>query len=484
MSPKTALRTHGRRSNWPRARALLQFSLLLPCALQLLGCASPTPEKLRLEAYSWWTRPSEQKAFDRVLRIYNARHDDSEAINQVTKDVNADEVRATLTARLLAGAPPSTFQANAGADLLRWTAMDTTEAALPSASRITPLVELFDRTGLTDALPHDLSQALLAGPLRLPYAVPLNIHRLNLLYYNTSALESYEAAHAGRSFLDPTLLCPKDVAARLEDPDQRLDLRIALGTEDGFAFTLFALESVLPAVAGAAPYDEATGGTLYDELFLGNLPEAEWREPVLRALQCVQYLSRSFLREGELSWAGALNRVATGEADFSVMGDWANGELREALERGVVDVQPFPGSEDTFVFTSDTFPLPVAAPYAAESEDLLETLASAEAQLAFSQEKGSIPARSDISLDLVQATLGQRAGQTRRDFESPQIHKSIATSGLFPPYFPDDLSTRLSTMTAQGASPSSIESVIALLRNAQPLLERWQRRITEGQQEP
>jgi len=481
MSPQTTLRTHGRRSRLQRARALL----LLSCAGSLLGCATPTRDKVWLEAYSWWTRPSEQRAFDRVLGIYNSNHhDDSEAVNQVTKDVNADEVRATLTARLLAGAPPSTFQANAGADLLRWTAMDTTESALPSASRIAPLKPLFDRTGLSDALPQDLHEALLAGPSRLPYAVPLNIHRLNLIYYNTAALERYMTDHAGQSFLDPALLCPEDVAARLADPDAKLELRVAVGTRDSFTLTLLALESVLPAVAGAIPYNEVTGGTLYDELFLGNLPEARWRGPVRRALQCVQYLSRSFLRDEALSWADALHRVETGDADFSVMGDWANGELKPALADGRVNAQPFPGSEGTFVFTSDTFPLPAAAPYAAQSEELLRTLASAEAQLAFSEEKGSIPARKDIPSEVVQARLGARAAQTRRDFEAPQIHKSIATSGLFPPYYPDDLSTRLATMTSAGASKSSIESVIALLRNAQPLLARWQRRITQGQQGP
>ncbi|HEV8245634.1 MAG TPA: extracellular solute-binding protein, partial [Polyangiaceae bacterium] len=395
--------------------------LLLPFAL-LLACATPTPEKVRLEAYSWWTRDSEQQAFDEVLGIYNAHHD-SVAINQVTGDVSADEVRATLTARLLAGAPPSTFQANAGADLLRWPAMDTTEAALPSASRIAPLDGLFQRTRLTDTLPRDLYQALLAGPRRRPYAVPLNIHRLNLIYYNTHALDTYKSAHSGQSFLDAELLCPTDVGMRL-DTAEKLPLTIAVGTKDSFALTLLALENMLPAVAGAEPLNQDTGGTLYDELFLGNLPEAQWHAPVLRALQCVQYLSRSFLRAEDQSWADALNSVATGEADFTVMGDWANGELREALEEGRVDAQAFPGSEGTFVFTSDTFPLPIAAPYAAESEQLLETLASREAQLAFSGKKGSIPARADVSIELVQESLGERAAQTKRDFDSPSIHKS------------------------------------------------------------
>ena len=161
------------------------------------------------------------------------------------------------------------------------------------------------------------------------------------------------------------------------------------------------------------------------------------------------------------------------------MGDWANGELKDALAGGTVDVQPYPGSEGTFVFTSDTFPLPIAVTHAAESEQLLETLASPKAQLEFSQEKGSIPARSDIPTEDLRAWLGERAVQTRRDFN--EVHRSIATSGLFPPYFPDDLSGRLSAMTAEGASKAKIEGVIALLRDALPLLARWQSRIGEAQ---
>src|SRR4051812_15391342 len=237
----------------PRALSrpfLQQVAVLLLCAAAPLACTTPTRDNVRLEAYSWWTGPSEQRAFDRVLGIYNAKHRDSEAVNQVTNDINADEVRATLTARLLAGAPPSTFQANAGADLLRWTAMDTTESALPSSSRIAPITDLFLRAGLEGGLPSDLDRAVRAGPELLPYAVPLNIHRLNLIYYNTRALESYKNAHEGQSFLNSALLCPPDVAKRLEDPNAKLELRIAMSTKDSFALTLLTLENLLPAVAG------------------------------------------------------------------------------------------------------------------------------------------------------------------------------------------------------------------------------------------
>ena len=478
MSPQRTSRT-------PRRRYHLQrLWLLLLCVSGLLACATPTRQEIRLEAYSWWTQTSEQHAFDSVLELYNHANEGHSEADQVTGDINADEVRATLTARLLAGAPPSTFQANAGADLLRWTAMDTTDRVLDSSSRIDPLTDLFERVRLgPGVLPEALDKAVRAGPDRLPYAVPLNIHRLNVIYYNTNALEEYARQHGGESFLKFAQLCPTDVATRLDHPDQKLDLEIAVGTKNSFALTLLTFENLLPAVASQGAYSGASGGTLYDELFTGSLPESQWHDPVLLALQCVQYLSRSFLRNEDLSWADALHRVETGEAAFSVMGDWANGELRDALETFTVDAQPFPGSEDTFVFTSDTFPLPGAAPHRKESEDLLEMLASPEAQRVFSQEKGSIPARWDIPPDEFKK-LGERARQTRDDFASSAIHKSIATSGLFPPYFPDDLSTKLSAMTAEDASKDSIQSVIDFLRDMQPLLGLWQDRIRTGQQAP
>ncbi|MET0792943.1 MAG: hypothetical protein ABW061_15590, partial [Polyangiaceae bacterium] len=331
------------------------------------------------------------------------------------------------------------------------------------ASRIADLYALFSRNGLFDALPVPLLEVLQAGPASTPYAVPINIHRLNVIYYNTSSLAAFRARNAGQSFLDRDVLCPPDLEKRAVEP---LDLKIAVGTEDSFALTLFALESVLPAVAGAQRYDD---------LFRGH-PAEDWEESVRHALHCVQYLSRSFLDDRDKGWADALAQVQMGSADFSVMGDWANGELSAALDRGDVGAQPFPGSEKIFVFTSDTFPLPVDAPYTASSQALLDTIASKDAQFAFSLEKGSIPARNDVDI----SALGERAARSRADFASADVAKVLATSGLFPPYYPDELNAELARMTQPGATPDSVEDVISTLRDAQPLLARWQSRVAEG----
>jgi len=61
------------------------------------------------------------------------------------------------------------------------------------------------------------------------------------------------------------------------------------------------------------------------------------------------------------------------------------------------------------------------------------------------------------------------------------VRKVLATSGLFPPYYPDDeLNTQLAAMTQASATDDDVEAVIALLRDAQPLLARWQARVAQG----
>jgi glucose/mannose transport system substrate-binding protein len=429
-------------------------------------CGGPVPQKIQLVADSWWKHPSERRAFENVLQQYNGAHPDSIAVNDASEST-ADAVRKTLTARLLAGAGPSTFQANIGADVLHWTVVDTTDDRLPSSSRLVSLRDFFRKNQLDRVLPDALYQALIAGPTREPYTIPIDIHRLNVVYYNVKGLTDFGVRNGGASFLDPAVLCPADVAERLDNPDAKLDAKIAVGMKDTFPLTLLAFESLLPAVGGPA---------LYDDLFHGRA-NGDWENEVRGALLCLQYLSRSFVGDQNVDWADALGQVVNDNADLSVMGDWANGELKDQLDSGIVQGVPFPTSvpewRDTFVFTSDTFPLPNGAPYPVQTEELLETIASGEAQSRFSSEKGSIPARTDVDV----TKLGPRAVSTKSAFDASQ-HKLLATSGLFPPYFPgDDLSTALSTMTRPMATKQDIEQVLLVLREMQPLLAYWQDRI-------
>jgi hypothetical protein len=222
-------------------------------------------------------------------------------------------------------------------------------------------------------------------------------------------------------------------------------------------------------------------------LFRGEKPDAvtgpgTFEDQVRTALECVQYLSRSFTPNNETrDWAKAVDQVKYREAAFTVMGDWANGQLSEQLLDGTVKALPFPHRaevREAFVFTSDTFPLPIGTENEPAVMALLETFASADAQRAFSRVKGSIPARLEVRslgpLDTFQAL-------TQADFANPAVGKVLATSGRFPTYYQrDDLAAALRAMTRRGAGEAEVKAAVAEFVAMEPLLGTWQARLRIG----
>ena len=93
----------------------------------------------------------------------------------------------------------------------------------------------------------------------------------------------------------------------------------------------------------------------------------------------------------------ATNLVVTGAAAFNIMGDW---NIAVWEEQGLSSPESFiyapsPGTGGYFNFLADSFTWPVGAPNPEGTKAWLETVGSAEGQLAFNTLKGSIPARAD-----------------------------------------------------------------------------------------
>jgi ABC-type glycerol-3-phosphate transport system substrate-binding protein len=223
---------------------------------------------------------------------------------------------------------------------------------------------------------------------------------------------------------------------------------------------------------------------------------------VRAAFECVQYLSQFFKRDEDNftfpeddGWAEAVYHVKEGRSAATVMGDWANGVLADDLDDSVKSV-PFPGTEQLFVYTSDTFPLPIGTEHPREAEALLDTIASPDAQIAFSEKKGSIPALSGIdgSLERWQIEAGIAYD------EGPRL---LANSGYFQSYYPQgDLQTALVAMTdwdAVGPPPPNdpderarrlaarrqlVDAALRVFTDAEPLLALWQARLGRGAANP
>jgi glucose/mannose transport system substrate-binding protein len=470
---------NGTRSSVLRSR--LYLGLVLSSAA--LSC-SENPETVRLEVYSWWEQPEEKVAFDAVARMH--MHDNENVDVRNLDNPDAENSRQEMSMRMLASAPPATFQANIGADVLRWAVVDYESDAAgsvhddPDSSRslIHPLADLFTETGLT--VPPELEENLRVGTDGGPFAVPLNIHRVNVLYYNRKRRDDFELA-SGKKLLDIRTLCPADA----KDPNAaELGTGFAFALASPWTLILLVFENILPALVAT---DENEDPDFYEVLFRGQREGALEGIPstkVDEALACAQYLSRSLSGGRGMDWAAAVRSVAdTHGATFAVMGDWANPLLEHELSTGEVVATQFPGTEELFIYTSDTFPLPIGVDHPEETIELLKTFASADAQIRFSLEKGSIPARLGVNFS------SPPGWSTSEQFMSSGTRKLLATSGYFPPYYSSfELERFLATMmtvTATGSiDPNDRAAALRLFTDLEPVLWRWRKRLSGEPGEP
>jgi glucose/mannose transport system substrate-binding protein len=400
----------------------------------LVGCSdgNPEPEQV-VEVISWWSNSGEREALDALVALHEATHDNVSVVSLV--EDNGEAARATIRDRMLGLAPPDVYQANVGRDLLTWAVVNDTD---DSDSKLRPLQPslIVGEESWTDVFPKEVVDHL--GVANEVYGVPVNIHRINSLFYNKHVFAALE--------LDPPDSLDRlyEVAAEIEqhnldsDPDQIIPLVVS--GEETWTVSLLFFENLLPAVAGTDFYLRYFQGEYRadHEDMLNVLEETERLWEMVR---------RNDPRVMSRSWANAVRQVATGRAAMIVMGDWAKGSLQsQGLVAGEDFGQlPFPGTEGTFVYTADTFTAPEGSANPTAALDWLRTVASAEGQRAFNPLKGSIPARR-IGVDPEDYDVLSR--QTLRDFEEAEV-LAPALSALAPPEWSDVVNARLGELLAE-----------------------------------
>ncbi|MDA2814878.1 ABC transporter substrate-binding protein [Nocardiopsis sp. RSe5-2] len=319
----------------------------------------------QVEVFSWWTGGGEEAGLNALIEMYEEQHPGTEFVNAAVAGGSGTNAQAVLEGRLQSQDPPDSFQGHAGAEL-----QDYIEAGY-----LEPLDDFYDEHGLREAMPDQLlEQISYDGSV---YSVPVNIHRSNVLWYNPSVLEE-----AGIEEPPQTL---DDLIADLEAVEEETD---AIPMAVGAQWTVdHLLESVLLGSLGTEGYN-----ALWE-------PGADWGTPgVADALADFDaVLEHTQEESASEDWQEASQRVAEGEAAFTVMGDWAAGYFDElGMTAGEdYDWAPSPGTEGTYLWLSDSFTLPVGAPNPEGATAWLELAASKDGQDAFNPLKGSIPARED-----------------------------------------------------------------------------------------
>lgn len=390
-----------------------------------------------IEIFTWFAQPGEQGALASLGRLHAQRWP-QDVLLQANAELSGT-ARSTVERRLERGEPPETFQANIGTDLMRWVVRNGTDAR---ESRLQPLDDLMPdavqewRNVLPPVLVRDLS---FDGKM---YAVPVHVHRINSLFYHVGIFEKY-------GLPIPKTLADVDLIARtLEGTGIH---PIAFGSREPWTLVLLAFECVFVAEHGAA---------VYDQYFHGGLKSDDPRvlQSLETTLRLLEYVNPSHPR---LSWRQALDLLIRGDAAMFVMGDWARGTMQS---RGVVmgeQIQeiPFPGSDETFVYTADTFPIPKGVRNQAGAIRLMITLGSTEGQRILNAAKGALAPR----IDAEPPSVPEMRAKYELFWRGPLV---LAMSGVAPSRFTDDLGEALAEMAAS----RDVEPVVFTLRSRYLLL--------------
>jgi glucose/mannose transport system substrate-binding protein len=341
------------------------------------GCSGSSNEAGTVEVMTWWTEPGEREALNELLVMFEGRYP-SQTVS-LTEIEGAPAARETITQRVLEGYPPETFQANGGSDLMAWVAYNNN-----NGGRESKLEALDSNASWVKQMPEPvLDTVRFEGKI---YGVPLNIHRLNVLFFNKQV------------FIDKKL--PVPTAATLSTLDDLFALcdtlvtkgvqPLALALEEKPWLALYLFENLLVARAGAAYYRIFFQGQLDAERILDS---PYLRDAIGDLARLLSYDRGAHTR----TWTEAVDAVVREEAAMTIMGDWAKGYMKRQAPDQHDDFGAIrtPGTGDSFVFTTDTFGLPKGARNRSGALKLLEVFASQAGQDEFNLIKGSIPARSD-----------------------------------------------------------------------------------------
>jgi glucose/mannose transport system substrate-binding protein len=315
--------------------------------------------------YHWWISPSESAAFESLTNVFHRYYPEVRVSPVLVKGAGST-IFPVVTALSHANEPPDAFQMNAG-----YASQIFVEAGL-----VSPIDELWASEGLEQVVPRlvrDLNR--INGHY---YSVPVNIHRMNVIWYNKAVLEKYG--------VDPSTLTTWDAflaaAARLRKGGMASPIQIGPLWTATHAF-----ECILAS----------QGIGTYQDFVNGKITAAE--DPrLLEAFSLFgKYLDYVNGDWSKVSWDTAVTRVVRGEAAFCAMGDWANGDFRLAGAKYRKDYGALivPGTNGMFGVTVDTFMHPKGLKDETNSSRWLKIVASREGQDAFNAVKGSVSARID-----------------------------------------------------------------------------------------
>nr|WP_295787647.1 ABC transporter substrate-binding protein [Rhodoferax sp.] len=348
-----------------------------------------------VEVLHFWTSPGEAKSLVELKALLAARR-------HVWKDFavvggGGQNAMTALRQRLLAGNPPASATIKGPA---------IQEMAALNVFADLDVMARFDHWD--EGIPKVVQQQVKYKGHYV--AVPVNIHRVNWLWSNSEVLTKSGVVSVPTSF-DAFMVAADKIKAAGFVP-------LAHGGQPWQDFVLF--ESVVLGVGGADFFKRA-----FVDLDPYALSSPEMKK-VLETFRRLKPYTDDKSRGRD--WNVATDMVIKGKAAFQFMGDWAKGEFLVAGQRPghEFNCTPSPGSASAFSYVVDTFTMFQLKGWEAQKAQgyLAYVLLGDEFQEKFSQRKGSIPVRMNVSVEKFD-DCGQ---SSRRDFISSEKSNELVPS--------------------------------------------------------
>jgi glucose/mannose transport system substrate-binding protein len=361
------------------------------------GSGSSGSAMEEIELLHAWSEGDGNAAIGALISGFQEEHPDVEFAEEPVNGAARSNLDQVMQNRLQANDPPSTFQTWPGKTLQQFGSAYA------------------DIEG--EVWNDDLKENYRAGPqeqaqLNGTYVtVPINIHRINNLFYNIEVVEE-----AG---VDPTALeSPADVVDACSQVASETDAVPFAHQTSGAWSTAQLWETVLLGVGGIDNYESYING------------EGD-QEVVQEALENVVALSEYFPdNSSSIGFTDANTMVMDGEAAFIHQGDWAAGAYSgtDGFEYGDHwENVPYPGTGGNYLLNMDSFPYFDNNPSPEATKTFLSYCGTVDAQIRFNKEKGSIPPREDADVsELNQFQQDQFDDFTSADNQPPSIQHGLA----------------------------------------------------------
>jgi glucose/mannose transport system substrate-binding protein len=348
----------------------------LATVLSAIGLAATSGPALaqapKAEVIHWWTSGGESAA----VKVFADAFTQAGGVWVDTAIAGGANARTAAINRTVGGNPPTAMQFNTGKQF----------DELVENELLANVDSVANAQNWKGIMPAAILAAVTRGGHE--YAVPVNIHGQNWLFWSNAALAK-AGAQPPKDWDDIFQVLEKVKSAGL--------VPLAFSGQKNWERGLF--NAVLAGKGGAAMFVN----------FWGKRDAAMVKGAEFRAVAETYRRLHNYVDQGASgrNWNDATTLVIQGKAGMQVMGDWAKGEFSAAgqtpdKEYGCTVLS---NHGTAYMMGGDVFAFPKSKDAAtAKAQTMLATaMLSPATQIAFAQKKGSIPVRQDIDTSSLDA---------------------------------------------------------------------------------